>query len=151
MTGYQIFTMIELAKLANIIPIDLEYDTTWERGEALHKEFWASEFNNLNEPEIECIEAFLEEKFKTLDVELISTNKQAKYDQASKTLEKMGYQVDNLWHIDDVKGRFECTDDKAMDILIAALTNEATMEQIWFALEYEAEDVMGLNRVEVEE
>jgi hypothetical protein len=34
-----------------------------------------------------------------------------------------------------------------MDVLIKALRNEATMEQIWFALVYEAEDVMGLKRV----
>lgn len=155
MSGYQIFLMIELARIAGIIDVQAEYDTTWEQGEALHKEFWGSEFNNPNVPEYEAIEAFLEEKFSTTNKDVLKeiffSREQAKYDQASKTLEKMGYQVDNLWHIDDVKGRFECTDDEAMDILIAALTNEATMEQIWFALEYEAEDVMGLNRVEVEE
>ena len=151
MSGYQIFLMIELARIANLIKVNLEYDETWKQGVELNNEFEVSTFNDTYKPRYECIEAFLKDKADKADVELISTNSQAKYDQATKTLEKMGYQVDNLWHIDDVKGRFECTDEEAMDVLIAALNNEATFEQIWFALEYEAEDVMGLKRVEDED
>lgn len=147
MNGYQIFLMIELARIANIIRVDLEYDETWKQGIELNNEFESSTFNDTYKPRYECIEAFLKEKAKNLDVETNSTNIQAKYDQATKTLEKLGYQVDNLWHIDDVKSRYECTDDEAMDVLIAALYNEATMEQIWVSLDYEANE-MGLNRIE---
>lgn len=155
MSGYQIFLMIELARIAGIIDVQAEYDVTWEQGEALCKEFENSEFNNSNVPEYEAIETFLEDKFSTTNKDVLKeiffSREQAKYDQARETLEKMGYQVDNLWHIDDVKSRFECTDDEAMDVLIKALHNEATMEQIWFALEYEAVDEMGLKRVEEDE
>lgn len=56
--------------------------------------------------------------------------------RAKKILEERGYQVDNLWHIDDVKGVFDCTNDEAMDVLISALQNEATMEQIWYAIHF---------------
>ena len=152
MKPYQIFLTIELARIAGIIDVQLQYDTTWEQGEALFKEFEGSEFNNPNVPEYEAIEAFVNDKFDTANKDVLKeiflSREQAKYDQAKDTLEKMGYQVDNLWHIDDVKGRFECTDEEAMDVLIAALSNEATMEQIWLALEYEAKDEMGLTRIE---
>ena len=145
MSGYQIFLMIELARLYNIIDVNLEYDLMYGKGGELYSEFEKSTFNVDTKSEYDCIVEFLKDKADKADVELISTNSQAKYDQAKDTLEKMGYQVDNLWHIDDVKGRFECTDEEAMDVLIAALSNEATMEQIWYALEYEAED---LTRIE---
>ena len=147
MSGYQIFLMIELARIAGIIDVQSEYDATWEQGEALYKEFENSEFNNPNVPEYEAIKAFLENKFTTTNKDVLKDNSLNREQQAKDTLEKMGYQVNNLWHIDDVKSRFECTDDEAMDVLIAALANEATMEQIWLALEYEAEE-MGLKRIE---
>jgi hypothetical protein len=58
-------------------------------------------------------------------------------EQAKQTLKDAGYFVDNLWHIDDVKSNFNCTDEKAQEILNFALTNEATMEQIWFSINLE--------------
>jgi hypothetical protein len=58
-------------------------------------------------------------------------------EQAKQTLKDAGYFVDNLWHIDDVKSKFNCTDEKAQEILNFALTNEATMEQIWFSINLE--------------
>ena len=54
--------------------------------------------------------------------------------EAKKVLKESGYFVDNLWHIDDVKSKFKCDDDVAQEILNQALTNEATMEQIWFSI-----------------
>lgn len=60
---------------------------------------------------------------------------------AKEVLRKAGYFVDNLWHIDDVKLRYNCEDDEqAQDILYSALTNDATMEQIWFAIDYVAQN-----------
>lgn len=55
-------------------------------------------------------------------------------EKAKAVLRDAGFYVDNLWHIDDVKGRFECTDEQAQEILEDALTNEATMEQIQFSI-----------------
>jgi hypothetical protein len=56
-------------------------------------------------------------------------------EKAKAFLSSKGYQTHNLWHIDDVKSKFKCNDDEAMDVLIGALENEATMEQIWLAIE----------------
>lgn len=58
-TGYQIFLMIELAKVHNVLDSEREYDTQWEHGNSLIKEFNDSEFNNPEEPEYECMEKFL--------------------------------------------------------------------------------------------
>ena len=55
-------------------------------------------------------------------------------ENAKKVLKENGYFVDNLWHVDDVKSKFKCDDDVAQGILDEALTNEATMEQIWFSI-----------------
>jgi hypothetical protein len=62
-------------------------------------------------------------------------------EKAKAVLREAGYFVDNLWHIDDIKLRYNCDDDEqAQGILDSALTNEATMEQIWFAIEMVAKD-----------
>ena len=60
-------------------------------------------------------------------------------EQAKALLKENGYQVDNLWCVDDVKGKFKCTDEEAYDVLYGALTNDATMEQIWLAIDIHAE------------
>ena len=39
-------------------------------------------------------------------------------DQAKKFLEDKGWQTNELWHIDDVKELYECSDDEAMELLI---------------------------------
>ena len=62
-------------------------------------------------------------------------------EQAKAVLRENGYFVDNLWHVDDVKLRYNCEDnEQAQDILDQALTNDATMEQIWFAIDMVAQD-----------
>ena len=50
------------------------------------------------------------------------------------------YQTENLWCVDDVKSKFNCTDDEALEVLEQALTNDATMEQIWFAIDFHGSD-----------
>ncbi len=59
MNGYEIFLMVELARIKGIIPKELEYDLTWEKGIELYNEFYASTFNDESKGEHECIEAFL--------------------------------------------------------------------------------------------
>lgn len=46
-------------------------------------------------------------------------------EKARQVLRDNGYFVDNLWHVDDVKERYNCTDDEqAQEILYNALTKE---------------------------
>lgn len=68
-------------------------------------------------------------------------------EQAKQVLEDAGYQVDNLWHIEDVKQNYNCTDEEAMEVLVEALDNEATIEQIFFAVNFHAEE-QGLTKIE---
>jgi hypothetical protein len=62
----------------------------------------------------------------------------SKIDEARATLREEGYFVDNLWHIDDVEG--ELTNEKKQSILNKALTNDTTMNQIWFSINQETDD-----------
>jgi len=61
-------------------------------------------------------------------------NQLTEIEQAKAILKQHGYFVGNLWTIQDVTDRYECTDEQAYDILDTALTNEATMEQIFYAI-----------------
>jgi len=55
-------------------------------------------------------------------------------EQAKAFLKSQGFFTDNLWHVEDVKSKFNCTDEEAQIVLEQSLTNEATMEQIWFSI-----------------
>lgn len=68
-------------------------------------------------------------------------------EKAKKLLREAGYFVDNLWCVDDVKGKFDCTDEEAQGVLYGALQNDATMEQIWLAIDIHGEND-GLTPVE---
>jgi hypothetical protein len=70
---YGIFTTIELARILSIIPKNLEYDLTWDKGTELHKEFEFSEFNDFHEDEYGCIEKFLKNYRREHIVEIIPT------------------------------------------------------------------------------
>jgi hypothetical protein len=62
-------------------------------------------------------------------------------EKAKAILREAGYFTDNLWHIDDVKLRFDVTDDEeAQEILEQALTNDWIMEQIHYGIGEAAED-----------
>jgi hypothetical protein len=54
--------------------------------------------------------------------------------ELKEELSRRGFFTDNLWSVHDVKGIFSVNDEEAQDILDEALTNEATMEQIWFSI-----------------
>jgi len=70
-----------------------------------------------------------------------------KIQEAKSYLESQGYYTEKLWCVEDVLSRFNCTEDEAHDVLDGALNNEATMEQIWFAINYHGEDE-GLEKVQ---
>ena len=61
-------------------------------------------------------------------------------EQAKTVLKNAGYFVDNLWHVEDVQAKFDCSPIEAMSVLNRALTNEATMEQIWYAIRLHGEE-----------
>jgi len=62
-------------------------------------------------------------------------------EQAKQVLRDAGYFVDNLWHIHDVYNVADgnIQKDQAMQVLRTALTNEATMEQIWMSIQMATE------------
>jgi hypothetical protein len=64
----------------------------------------------------------------------ITTKQEEQVEQAKQILKDAGYFTDNLWRVEDVKSKFNCTDEEAHSVLYSALTNEATMEQIWFSI-----------------
>jgi hypothetical protein len=66
---------------------------------------------------------------------------QLSIEDAKQILESKGYFVDNLWHIEDVKSSWECSDTDAHKVLEVALTNEYLMEQIADTIYLVAEDL----------
>jgi hypothetical protein len=68
--------------------------------------------------------------------------------EAKQVLKEAGYFVDNLWHIDDVKNAKEVSlsKEQAMQVLSMALTNEATMEQIWMSIQIATEILTEQNK-----
>ena len=63
-------------------------------------------------------------------------------EDAKRILEKNGYFVANLWHVDDVTAwAYECDDDTAQEILYKALTNDYVMDTIWQAIDVSAEQL----------
>ena len=70
-----------------------------------------------------------------------------KTQKAIDVLEKAGYYVGSLYHVDDVKTYFDCTDDEAMEVLDSALDNDGTSETIWVAIR-EIGWMMGLKEIE---
>lgn len=72
-------------------------------------------------------------------------------EKAKEVLRKAGFFTDNLWHINDVKGRFQIFDDEdAQDVLNDALTNEWVMEQIYYSIGDIAE-YKGFKKIEEDE
>jgi hypothetical protein len=61
--------------------------------------------------------------------------------EAKFILAQHGYFVHNLWHIDDVKSRYDCSDADAMRILKRVFESVGTYDQIWFAIDYFASDL----------
>ncbi len=57
-------------------------------------------------------------------------------EQAKELLKKNGYYIDNLWHVDDVQQRCYCTEEEAQEVLDKSLTDEATVDAIFNAIDY---------------
>lgn len=58
-------------------------------------------------------------------------------EDAKKILERQGYFVDNLWHVDDVTAWvYECDEDTAKQIMSKALTSEDVIHSVWDKMDY---------------
>ncbi len=61
-------------------------------------------------------------------------------EKAKQVLREAGFYVDNLWSIQDVRDDDnELTDEQKMQALDMAFDNEATMEQIFYAIDVSVE------------
>ncbi len=76
-------------------------------------------------------------------------DKSASVEEAKQTLTDDGYYIGSLWHLEDVKTKFECTDDEAFDILSQCVDNEWIIEQINVSID-DAGEYEGLTRKEEE-
>ena len=77
----------------------------------------------------------------------MTLKEQKEIEKAKQLLKDNGYFTDNLWHVEDVKSKFNCDDETAQSILKDALENDATMEQIWLAIDIAGESE-GLEVIE---
>ena len=66
--------------------------------------------------------------------------------EAKALLKLNGYFIDNLWSTDDVTENYDCTQEQAQQVLNMALTNEATMEQIFLAID-DACDYLEIKKI----
>jgi hypothetical protein len=66
--------------------------------------------------------------------------------KARAFLRSNGYFVDNLWCTDDVTENYNCTKEQAQQVLEMALTNTATVEQIWYAID-DACDTLQIHKI----
>ena len=78
---------------------------------------------------------------KQLPEDIIAIND--KIADTKELLRENGYYIYSIYHVDDVKTYFDCTDAEAMDVLDSALDNDATAETIWMAIR-DIGDMMGL-------
>lgn len=61
-------------------------------------------------------------------------------ENAKKVLSDNGYFTGNLWQVEDVQSKYKCNTEEAQEVLEQALTNDATMNQVWFAIDHHAEE-----------
>lgn len=87
---YGVFLTIEIARILGVIPKDLEYDLTWDKGTDLYQEFHISKHNDTTRSEYGCIEEFLKDYRRKHASEIIPlvTNEQMTV-----------YSVENHWPI----------------------------------------------------
>jgi hypothetical protein len=60
---------------------------------------------------------------------------------ARELLKRNGYYVNNLWTTGDVTQNYECSDEVAYEVLDRAMHNDATMQQIFLAIDDVCDDL----------
>jgi hypothetical protein len=83
---YNIFLMIELAKVNSIISPDLEYDLQWARGQSLYVEFKNSSYNLFDAPEYDCINNFLQNEIDGFELKVFELSKEEELELNVKAL-----------------------------------------------------------------
>ena len=78
---------------------------------------------------------FLRDEVKRLREELKDVSR------ARELLRSNGYYVNNLWTTGDVTQNYKCSEEVAYDVLDRAMHNDATMEQIFFAIDDVCDDL----------
>jgi len=61
-------------------------------------------------------------------------------EEAKEFLRENGYFMGNLWRVEDVQSKFDCTDEEAQEVLERAMDAEGTYEAIWFNIDYYGEE-----------
>lgn len=56
--------------------------------------------------------------------------------EALDFLESQGFYIQNLWHIQDVQRKFDCTEEEAFEVLNDAVSGEWIIEQINERIDY---------------
>ena len=77
---------------------------------------------------------------------IIPSLKEISSEDLRQELKLRGYQTDNLWQVDDVMQNYDCESEEAQEVLIKALDNEATMEQVYLAIDIIADEVFNLKK-----
>jgi hypothetical protein len=62
-------------------------------------------------------------------------------DRAKAILKLNGYYVDNIWHIDDVKMLYSCTDGQAYEVLDDVLNQESLFLDVYTSIDQVAKDM----------
>ena len=60
---------------------------------------------------------------------------------ARALLRSKGFFTENLWNVDDVLQNYDCSRGKAYEVIEKAMTNEATMQQIFLAIDDVCDDL----------
>lgn len=68
-----------------------------------------------------------------------------KVEEARQVLKDAGFQVANLWSLQDVMDNYECSEEEAMNLLEQTLTNDHVIESIWASMDIIA-DINGIER-----
>jgi hypothetical protein len=61
-------------------------------------------------------------------------------------LERRGYYTEKLWHIQDVRTRFDCSDEQALEVLSEVFSNGSVTETIHEFIHITS-DYMGLGSI----
>lgn len=65
--------------------------------------------------------------------------KEVSSEDLRQELELRGWHTQNLWHVDDVMQRYECTSQQAMSVLGEVLTSESHIESTFDAIDDQSE------------
>mgnify|MGYP000194530662 CR=1 FL=1 len=73
-------------------------------------------------------------------INILKSSGETEIDEARRVLEDAGYYTNSLWHIEDVIGRYNCTEEEAQMVLDDVMTNECTTNNVWEVMDIIAED-----------